>query len=180
MRWVVIKVLFSVYKAPRVHSDRRSCGRAGLSKPNVSKKYVYWSTAKNEEKVAYFEASKSGHISAHIHPFGICKNLKQTSCHNLGSGNLPNHRQEPPVLQNSNWKKTGQKWDFLISQLKRHFLSCFKSWKSSPALGHPCRPLRNPVRNLLSSTTPSGRQEDTPLLDILRGISGRRQENKSC
>ena len=88
--------------------------------------------------------------------------------------------QEPPVLQNSNWKKTGQKWDFLISQLKRHFLSCFKSWKSSPALGHPCRPLRNPVRNLLSSTTPSGRQEDTPLLDLFRGISERRQENKSC
>ena len=38
-------------KAPRVHSDRRSCGRAGLSKPNVSKKYVYWTRSKYEAKV---------------------------------------------------------------------------------------------------------------------------------
>ena len=34
--------------------------------------------------------------------FGICKNLKQTTGYNLGAGNLPNHRQEPLVLQNSN------------------------------------------------------------------------------
>ena len=37
-----------------------------------------------------------------IKNFGICKNFKPTSCHNLGTAKLPNHNQEPLVLQNSN------------------------------------------------------------------------------
>ena len=67
---------------------------------------------------------------------------------------------------------------FLISQLKINFLDCFKSLKSSPAQGHSCRTIRNPVRNLLSSTTPSEGQEDTHSLDLFGGISGGNMKTK--
>ena len=36
------------------------------------------------------------------------------------------------------------------------------------------------VKNLLSSTTPFGGHEDTPILDIVRGIFKGRPVNESC
>ena len=65
----------------------------------------------------------------------------------------------------------------LISQARNKLFESFKSLKSSSGLGL-C--IRIVIRNLLSSTTPFGGHKDTPILDIVRGISKGRPVNESC
>ena len=58
----------------------------------------------------------------------------------------------------------------VVSQPRRGLFEDFKSLKSSsgPVLGD-----RDPIRNLLSSTTTFGRHKDGPSFDIVRAISGK-------
>ena len=97
------------------------------------------------------------------YPFLICRSTKfeaSKSGHisETPSSTTPSERQGDTLLRGISWR----------------------SHENKSCLLWPLDYFRNPVRNLLSSTTPSGRQEDTPLLDLFRGISERRQENKSC
>ena len=87
----------------------------------------------------------------------------------------------PPRLQYRVVFQTGTKkfhfFQILISQARNKLFENFKSLKSSS--GHRLC-IRTVIRNLLSSTTPFGGHEDTPILDVFRGISEGRPVNESC
>ena len=87
----------------------------------------------------------------------------------------------PPRLQYRVVFQTGAKkfhfFQILISQARNKLFENFKSLKSSS--GHRLC-IRTVIRNLLSSTTPFGGHEDTPILDVFRGISEGRPVNESC
>ena len=79
--------------------------RALLSKPNVSEKLK---NVKNEAKMRqkYQKVRQLKLVISQLKNnfFGVCKSLKPSSGNSLGPGNLFKHRQEPPVLHNSNYQ----------------------------------------------------------------------------
>ena len=116
--------------------------------------------------------------------FELCKSLNTCPGHGHAYGNLPNSIQEPPVLHNSSigssfwrwWKFMGNLLTAVTWLWEKQFKFCKRlNTSSGHVLLHG-----TPSGTTLSPTTPSIGHKDMPSLDRVRGISGRRPENKSC